>query len=150
METPLSVFHSRICLSPLEELGMDLGMSGDGDSRVRPLCYGDPCVTHFHCVPEPCLIPNWITLCRRAQLAPQTWGCYSANLKLSRSKVELLVSPKPASLAVFPIPGLSKSFFPLLRMKHSDPDANCNVQVSPHITKQFSDTSRVSYNSIHF
>lgn len=100
---------------------MDLGMSGD------EILESGPCVTHFHCVPEPCLISNWITLCPRAQLATQTWGCYSANFKLSRSKVELLVSPKPASLAVFPTSGLGKSFFPLLRLKHSDFDASCNV-----------------------
>lgn len=97
------------------------------DSGARPLCFGDPCVTRFHCVPEPCLIPSGITLCCRAQLATQTWGCYSANLKLSRSKVELLVSPKPASPAIFPTSGLGKSFLPLLRMKHSDSDASCNV-----------------------
>lgn len=97
------------------------------DSGARPLWYGALCVTRFHCVSEPRLIPSGITLWCRAQLATQTWGCYSANLELSRSKVELLVSPKPASPAIFPTSGLGKSFLPLLRMKHSDSDAICNV-----------------------
>ena len=149
METPLSVFHSQVCLSPLEELGMDLGMSGDGIPGSGP-CAMEPPVSRTstvslspvsypigsHCVVElSWLLRPGVATLQISNSAGPKWNSWSP--------------PNLPHLQSFPPQVLATPFhcsgWNILILT---PVVTCRF--SPHIIKQFSDTSRVSYNSIHF